>query len=89
MKNNLKSIREQLGMSQAEFGELIGVSQGNVSHCEQQRQEVSPEIARRVIAAARSKGLDVSFDDIYVAPPLAANDSGPLKTVLLKCRTWR
>ena len=68
MKNNLKSIREQLGLSQAEFGELLGVSQGNVSHCEQQKQEVSPDMARRVIAAAKEKGVEVTFDDIYRIP---------------------
>lgn len=65
MKNNLKHIRKQLGLSQAELGELIGVSQGNVSHCELQRQEVSPEMARRVIAAAKEKGVQISFNDIY------------------------
>lgn len=68
MKNNLKSIREQLVLSQAEFGELLGVSQGNVSHCEQQKQEVSPDMARRVIAAAKEKGVEVTFDDIYRIP---------------------
>ena len=66
--NNILSIRQRLGLSQAEFGAAIKVSQGNVSHYEQQRQEVPPDVARRVITAARKRGLSVSFDDIYAEP---------------------
>lgn len=69
MKNNLKLIREQLGLTQSDFAELIGVSQGNVSHCELQRQEVSPDMARRVISAAKDRGVSVSFNDIYMVEP--------------------
>lgn len=54
-------------MSQASFAEAIGVSQGNISHYECQHQDVSPDVARRTIAAARKHGVSVSFDDIYVA----------------------
>ena len=65
MTNNLKLIRERLGLSQAKLAALIGVSQGNISHCEQQVQEVSPEMARKIVAAARDLGQEVTFDDIY------------------------
>jgi transcriptional regulator with XRE-family HTH domain len=65
--NNIKQVRERLGLSQAAFAEAIGVSQGNISHYECQRQDVSPDVARRVIAAAQERGVQVSFDDIYVA----------------------
>lgn len=65
--NNIKQVRERLGLSQASFAEAIGVSQGNISHYECQRQDVSPDVARRIIAAAQERGVSVSFDDIYVA----------------------
>lgn len=65
MTNNLKSIRERLGISQAKLAALIGVSQGNISHCEQQLQEVSPEMARKIVSAAKDLGQEVTFDDIY------------------------
>lgn len=52
-------------MSQADFGAAIGVSQGNVSHYELDRQEVPPDVARRIKAAAEERGIDMSFDDIY------------------------
>ena len=66
--NNIHQIRKRLGLSQAAFGEAIGVSQGNVSHYEQGRQEVPPDAARRVISAAESHGHALTFDDIYQPP---------------------
>ena len=65
MKNNLKSIRERLGVSQAKMAALLGMSQGNISHCEQQIQEVSPDMARKIVSISRDLGVEVSFDDIY------------------------
>ena len=77
MRNNIKSIRERLSLSQAAFAVAIGVTQGNVSHYEMQRQEVPPEIARRVIAYAASAGLTLSFDDIYLSVEVSAGDTAP------------
>lgn len=65
MKNNLKAIRDRLGVSQAKMASLLGMSQGNISHCEQQIQDVSPEMARKIVCVSRELGVDVSFDDIY------------------------
>lgn len=62
--NNILTIRERLKLSQAAFGKAIGVTQGNVSHYEH-GQEVPPDVARRVIAAAAQHGLQISFDHIY------------------------
>lgn len=67
--NNIHQIRKRLGLTQEAFGEAIGVSQGNVSHYEQGRQEVPPDVARRVISAAETAGHVVTFDDIYALPP--------------------
>lgn len=67
--NNIKNIRNRLGLSQIEFAYEIGVSQGNISHYECQRQEVPPVVARRVIEVAREHGVVVMFDDIYAAEP--------------------
>lgn len=67
--NNILQIRKRLGLSQVAFGKAIDVSQGNVSHYEQGRQEVPPEVARRVIAAAEVMGHAVTFDDIYQPAP--------------------
>ncbi len=68
MKNNLKQIRDRLGVSQARMAELLGVSQGNISHCEKQTQEVSPELARKIVGVCNALGHNVTFDDIYAVP---------------------
>lgn len=65
--NNIKQIRERLGLSQIAFADAIGVSQGNISHYEKQRQEVPPGVARRVISVAQERGLTLTFDDVYAA----------------------
>ena len=64
-KNNIKLIRERLGLSQAAFAAAINVSQGNISHYERQQQAVPPDVAGRVIAAAHNMGIEVGFNDIY------------------------
>lgn len=64
-KNHIDLLRKHLGLSQAEFAKAIGVSQGNISHYENQRQEVSPAVARRIIRFAKKKGVWITFDDIY------------------------
>ncbi|MPN34677.1 hypothetical protein SDC9_182171 [bioreactor metagenome] len=66
VNNNLKSIRERLGLTQDDFALEIGCSQGNVSHYECQRQDVPPDVAHLVIGAAKKRGIAISFDDIYV-----------------------
>jgi len=70
--NNVKIVRELLGLSQAKFATAIGVSQGNVNHYEHHRQDVPPRVARRVIAVAQTHGLHVTFDDIYAVGSVAA-----------------
>lgn len=66
----IKRIRELLNMTQAELAELIGVSQGNVSFYEK-GQTVPPVVAGRLIAVGVSKGVAISYDDIYAAGPSA------------------
>jgi DNA-binding XRE family transcriptional regulator len=66
MKNNLKSVRKRLGLTQSGLALAVGVSQGNISHCETQRQELSPEIAVAVVRLAKNNGVHISLDDIYL-----------------------
>lgn len=57
-------IRSELGLSQAELAAGIGVTQGNVSHYEK-GQTVPPDVAARLITFARTRGLNLTFDDVY------------------------
>lgn len=62
--NNIKAIRDRLGLTQAALAEGMGCTQGNVGHYEK-GQTVPPDAARRLIAFAKTKELDLTFDDIY------------------------
>ncbi|MBN3145336.1 MULTISPECIES: helix-turn-helix transcriptional regulator [Pectobacterium] len=63
--NNIKSVRERLGLSQSALAAEIGVSQGNISHYECQRQSVPQDVSNRIIDVAKKRGIEISFNDIY------------------------
>jgi putative transcriptional regulator len=63
--NKILEIRTKLGLSQRALADALALSQGNVSHYECGRQEVPPDVARRLIAFAESQGAALTFDDIY------------------------
>lgn len=62
-------------MTQAQLGSVLGRTQGNVGFYER-GQTVPPEVAKRLLAYAREKGLDVTYEDVY-GPLEAANDAAP------------
>lgn len=65
--NTIKAIRERLGLTQSALAEGIGCTQGNVVHYER-GQTVPPEAAKRLIAFAATKGVVVTYEDIYGVP---------------------
>jgi DNA-binding transcriptional regulator YiaG len=67
--NGIKHIRAQLGLSQTEFAQRTGMSQGNVSNYEVRDQAVPPRVAQRVIQLAKEMGFECSFDDVYSESP--------------------
>ena len=69
--NNIRHIRQLLGLSQTAFGDAIGVSQGSVSFYEL-GQDVPPKVARKMIDAAAMAGISLSYDDIYSDAAVAA-----------------
>lgn len=62
--NNIKAIRERLGLTQAALAQGIGCTQGNVGHYEQ-GQTVPPEAAKRLIAYAATLGHTITFNNVY------------------------
>ncbi len=62
--NRFRSIREQLGLTQAAMAQGIGVSQGNVSLYER-GQQLPPRVAARLIKLAAERGVRLTFDDVY------------------------
>ena len=63
--NKILEIRTNFGLSQRALADALALSQGNVSHYERGRQEVPPDVARRLISFAESRGVALTFDDIY------------------------
>lgn len=77
--STFKTIRTRLGLTQAAIADELGVSQGNVSFYENKErpQPVPPKVAEKLIAAAASRGLAISFDHIYGAADLPAPEAAP------------
>lgn len=71
--NNFKHIRTLLGLSQQAIADGLNCSQSNIAHIELGKQEVSPDLARLLIAFAATRGVVISFDDIYL--PAASTET--------------
>lgn len=69
--NPIKSIRDRLGVTQAELAQVLGKTQGNVAFYER-GQGMPPEVAKRLIVFASQRGVPLSYDDIYGAPDVPA-----------------
>jgi putative transcriptional regulator len=65
MENGIKRIRLCLGMTQQQFADMLGCTQGNIGHYETRDQMVPPETAKKLIAEAAKRGSVVSYEDIY------------------------
>lgn len=68
--DNLKKLREKLGMNQKEFAEAIHVSQTMVSKYEatndKNPKRPSPDVAYRIVDLANSRGSTITIE--YVLP---------------------
>ncbi len=62
----IQIIRSRLGVSQVELADAIERQQSNISLYER-GQTIPPDVARKLIAFARTKGLAITFDHVYGA----------------------
>jgi len=63
--SRIRSIRERLGMSQADLAKILGRTQGNIGHYEIREQVMPPQVAQRLIFEAAVRGHRITYDDIY------------------------
>lgn len=63
--NLIKEIRLRMGLTQQQFGEMLGRTQGNVGHYESRDQMFPPEVAKKLIFEAAVRGHRVTYEDIY------------------------
>jgi putative transcriptional regulator len=54
-----------MGLTQQQFADMLGCTQGNIGHYETRDQMVPPETARKLIAEAAKRGSVVLYEDIY------------------------
>lgn len=54
-----------MGLTQQQFADMLGLTQGNVGHYELREQTMPPEGAKRLITEAAKRGHRVTYDDIY------------------------
>lgn len=72
--SRIKEIRERLGLTQQEFAEALGCTQGNVGHYER-GQMMPPERACALADFAGERGLPLTLDQIYERADLPAAPS--------------
>ncbi|MEL7626486.1 MAG: helix-turn-helix transcriptional regulator [Anaerolineaceae bacterium] len=60
LRNNLKQIRNQKGLSQADLAELVGVSRNTISSIETGQYSPSAKLALTICIA-----LDVKFEELF------------------------
>jgi len=77
MASNLRTIRISLGMTQRELAAVFGQTAANISHYETGKQDLPPACARALIEAARVRGREVTFDEIYAARKAVTSTSAP------------
>jgi putative transcriptional regulator len=65
--STFKSIRERLEVTQDAMAKALGCSQGNVAFYDK-GQTIPPAAATKLIAFAKTRGIELSYDDVYAQP---------------------
>lgn len=67
--SNLRKIRTNLGMTQEALAGVFGCTKAMVSMYEKSRPVLPVPAATKLIEAARERGMQISYDDIYCVSP--------------------
>lgn len=63
--NNMKRIRREVKMTQNQLAQMVGSTQGAISHYETGRRVPSLDLSRHIVKALTSRGLEASVDDVF------------------------
>lgn len=61
----VKKLRIQIGMTQAQFADALGVSQSTVTHIETGRRLPSPALALQIVQLARKHRQAMTMEALY------------------------
>ena len=75
--NPFRHLRKKLGLSQANLAAAIGVKQVTISNYEADTVLPSPSAAASLIKHAASRGVVVTFDELYSNSPLLKDLRSP------------
>ncbi|ARZ01847.1 helix-turn-helix domain-containing protein [Yersinia ruckeri] len=65
--NNLRILRERIGLTQSELAELAGCTPGAICHYETGRRGMDINLCRQFVEILNSFGAVVGLDDVF--PP--------------------
>lgn len=65
--NNIKSLRESIGLTQRELGERLGLTQGAIGNYESDARRPSLDDCRRIVSVLNAAGAVCTLDDVF--PP--------------------
>jgi len=68
MTNNIKVIRERLGLSRVEFAKRIGMAYSTICNYEYENKSPRVQTCYRIIKLAKEFNINISMEDIR--PPL-------------------
>lgn len=68
--SNMKTIREQVDMTQSALAEAVGLTQGAIAHYENDRRKPGLDECRRIVAALNQRGANATLDEVF--PPSKA-----------------
>jgi len=68
----VKQLRTQIGMSQAQLADALGVSQSLITHWETGRRQPSPQLALKIVSLASKHHQKITMESLYVSHAAAA-----------------
>ena len=61
-------FRSKHNLTQYQLAELLGTTQGGISHIEKSRRNLTIELAKKLTDVSRDLGQELTLDDIFGKP---------------------